>query len=104
MRRTDILDILFWFFMLVLIGYIIAKLFGLINTPDWVNLLPLISVVFLIGISYQRIMGFMDRMLIRTDYLKNNLDSVKGDTNEIKNILTEHDKRIFILEHLKSKK
>lgn len=104
MRKFDIWDILFWFFMLVLIGYIIAKLFGLINTPDWINLLPLISVVFLIGISYQRIINFMERMLVRTDYLKNNFGSVKEDTNKIKNILIEHDKRISILEHFELKK
>lgn len=91
MRRFDIWDALFWFFMLVLVGYIIAKLLGLINTSDWVNLLPLISVVFLVGISYQKIINFMDKMFVRTDYLKNNLDKV----NER---LFEYDKRISVLE------
>lgn len=104
MRKFDIWDVLFWFFMLVLVGYIIAKLFGFINTPDWISLLPLISVVFLIGISYQRIMNFIDRMFVRTDYLKNNLDNVKEGVVGIKDILTGHDKRISILEHLKLKK
>ena len=97
MRKFDILDFLFWFFMLILVGYIIAKLLGWINTPDWVNLLPLISVVFLIGISYQRIMNFMERTFARTDYLKNGLD-------RIENKLIEHDKRISVLEHIKLKK
>ncbi|MEK6844133.1 MAG: hypothetical protein AABX83_01775 [Nanoarchaeota archaeon] len=103
MRKIEVSDILFWFFMLVLIGYIIGKLLGIINTPEWVSLLPLISLVFLIGISYQRIMNFMDRMFVRTDYLKNNLNNANEGILEIRNKLVEHDKRLSILEHSKLK-
>ncbi len=98
MRRFDIWDVLFWFFMLLLVGYIIAKLLGWINTPDWINLLPLVSVVFLVGISYQRVMSFMDRMLVRTDYFKNNLVKINERLDNYDNRFIEYDKRLFALE------
>jgi Na+/glutamate symporter len=75
MRKMNIWDIIFWIAMVVLIGYIIAKLFGLINTPDWFDLIPLITIAFLIGAFYQTVMNFMNQMYIRTDYLKQKLDS-----------------------------
>jgi len=67
MAKKDIWDILFWIGMLVLIAYIIAKLFGIINTPEWLNLLPLITLAFVIGAFYQKVAGFMERILNRTD-------------------------------------
>src|SRR3989344_8984758 len=91
MAKKDIWDILFWIGMLVLIAYIIAKLFGIINTPEWLNLLPLITLAFVIGAFYQKVAGFMERILNRTDYLKNNIDMIA-------NKLNEHDKKIFALE------
>ena len=94
MKRFDIWDILFWFFMLILVGYIIAKLFGWINTPEWINLIPLISVVFLIGISYQKIMNFMEIMFVRTSYLKKGFD-------RIENSLLGYDKMIVLFEKRK---
>ena len=78
--------------MAVLIIYIIAKLTGLINTPEWVDLIPLITLVFIIGVFYQKVMGFMDIMLNRTNYLKNNLDNLSSK-------IIEQDKRISSLEN-----
>ncbi len=82
--------------MLVLVGYITGKLTGLIHSPEWVNLLPLITIVFLIGAAYQKIVGFSDSMNKRTNYLKNSLDKISDK-------LIEHDKRIYFLENLKKK-
>ena len=90
MRKISIWDILFWIAMLILIFYIIAKLFGLINTPEWVDLVPLITLVFLIGVFYQKVVSFMDIMYNRTNYLKNNL-------NQIKDKIAEHDRILFKL-------
>lgn len=75
MKKITIWDILFWIGMLVLIGYIIAKLFGIINTPEWVDLIPLITMAFLIGVFYQNVTSFMKQMYQRADYLKNKLDN-----------------------------
>ena len=74
MRKIEIWDVLFWIGMLVLIGYIIGKLFGWINSPVWVDLIPVITITFLVGISYQKILGSLDRIYSRTDYLKGKLD------------------------------
>ena len=77
MRKITIADILFWIAMLVLIAYIIGKITGLINTPEWVDLIPLITITFIIGAFYQKVASFMGIMYARTDYLKSNLDKVK---------------------------
>ena len=89
--KKDISDILFWIAMLILIGYIIAKLTGIINTPEWVNLIPMITIAFMIGIFYQKVMGFMEVIYNRTNYLKKN-------TDDIKEKIAEHDKRLIVLE------
>ena len=91
MKKVTIWDIIFWTAMAVLILYIIAKLTGLINTPEWVNLIPLISLVFIIGAFYQRVISFMTVMNHRTAYLKNNLDKVSSK-------LDNQEKRVLSLE------
>lgn len=90
-REIDIWDIIIWIGMLILITYIIAKLAGWVNTPEWFNLLPLITITFVIGAFYQKAVDFMDRMYTRTNYMKKNLDIAT-------NRLTEHDKKLFAIE------
>ena len=94
--KKDIWDILFWIAMLILIIYILAKLTGLINTPEWINLLPIITIVFMIGISYQKAISFMGTMQRRTNYLKQHL-------NNIENKLIVHDERLLLLEKIRKK-
>ncbi|MBS3088477.1 hypothetical protein J4402_01725 [Candidatus Pacearchaeota archaeon] len=84
MRKIEISDIIIWISLLVLIIYVLGKLTGVINTPEWLTLLPIISLIFFAGAFYQKVFGFMNQMYIRTDYLKNRLD--------------EHGKRISVLE------
>ena len=102
MVKKDIWDILFWIAMIILIIYIIAKLLGLINTPEWLNLLPIITLAFAIGTFYQKVGEFMERTLNRTDYLKNSLDNVMNKVvsglDNVVSKLTEHDKRLFAIE------
>ncbi|MEK6855287.1 MAG: hypothetical protein AABX73_03625 [Nanoarchaeota archaeon] len=91
MVKKDIWDILFWIAMLVLIGYIIAKLTGLINTPEWINLIPIISITFMMGAFYQKVVSFIGIMYKRTDYLKRNIDNIQDK-------MGVHEKRISALE------
>ena len=91
MRKITFWDVLFWIAMAVLVVYIVAKLTGLINTPEWVDLIPIITLVFIIGAFYQKVMGFMEMMSNRTSYLKNNLDKTLDK-------VIGHDKRISYLE------
>ena len=77
MVRKDLWDVLFWIAMLFLIGYIVAKLIGWINTPELVDLIPMITIVFIMGVFYQKVISFMDVMYKRTDYLKDGLDNLK---------------------------
>lgn len=81
--KKSVLDILFWLGMAVLITWIIAKLFGIINTPEWINLIPLITLAFLIGIFYQDVKSFMGQMYIRTDWFKNKLNNHEERLNDL---------------------
>ncbi|MBS3098716.1 hypothetical protein J4462_00730 [Candidatus Pacearchaeota archaeon] len=90
MKKIEIWDVIIWVSLLVLIGYVIAKLTGLINTPEWINLIPIITLIFFAGAFYQKVLGFMEIMNHRTSYLKNNLDKAI-------NKLEEHDEILFTL-------
>lgn len=81
--------------MIILILYIIGKITGIINTPEWVDLIPIITLVFMVGVFYQKVAGFMETMYNRTLYLKNNVDKISDK-------ITEHDKRLSYLENKKS--
>ncbi len=96
--KFGIWDIIIWISLLILIIYIIAKLIGIINTPDWINLIPVITLVFFAGAFYQKVIGFMERMFMRTDYLKEKLDKVNNEINNISSVLKTHNKRLFSLE------
>jgi len=85
MRKIEIWDILFWIGMTVLVGFIVAKLLGLINTPEWINLIPLVTITFLIGVFYQKVYNFMERTERRMDYLKNKLDNHDGRLASLEN-------------------
>ena len=76
MRKIEISDIIIWLSIIILIACVIGKLIGIINTPDWVSLLPIISIIFFAGASYQKVTSFMEKMYYRTDYLKNKLGAV----------------------------
>ncbi|MEK6878756.1 MAG: hypothetical protein AABY22_04075 [Nanoarchaeota archaeon] len=90
-REITIWDIIFWLGMVILIIYIILKLLNVINTPDWVNLLPLITLAFVICAFYQRMMFSLDRIFNNLDYFKKSI--AKLTQNDL-----EFDKRIFSIE------
>ena len=97
MVKKDIYDIIIWVGLAILVLYIIGKLTGIINSPEWINLMPIITVAFIVGAFYQKAIIFMDQMYKRTDYLKNNID-------KINNNITGHENRLILLESKKISK
>ena len=98
MVKKDIYDIIIWIGMAILFFYIIGKLTGFINSPEWINLMPIITVAFIVGAFYQKAIIFMGQMYKRTDYLKSKLDFFETKLNNIENKSFEHDDRITRLE------
>src|SRR3989344_8195752 len=109
MTKIEISDIIIWISLLILIIYVIAKLLGLINTPEWHNLLPIITLIFFAGAFYQKVLSFMWIMNNRTNYLKKSTDNIKEQINEnfnkldnglnkIKNQILDHNNRLHDLE------
>jgi len=101
MRKIEISDIIIWISLIILIAYVIGKLTGLINTPEWLSLLPLISLIFFAGAFYQKVLGFMGQMYQRTDYLKKKLNEHDKRFDNISHQLSNHDSRLSILEKRK---
>lgn len=99
--KFDIWDVIIWISLIVLVLYIIGKIMGFINTPEWISLMPIITLVFFAGAFYQKVLSFMNQIYVRTDYLKNNVDKINTNIIEIKKDLSQHDKRIFSLERRK---
>lgn len=97
-QKIDIWDIIIWLSLIILIIYIIAKIAGLINTPEWINLIPIITLVFFAGAFYQKLLIFMEKMLVRTDYLKKNVDNLNSQVKTINTRLLEHDKKLKNIE------
>jgi len=92
--RFDIWDIIIWISLLVLTAYILAKLIGLINTPEWINLTPIITLIFFAGAFYQKVLVFMERMYVRTDYLKKNAEDINGQITIIRSQLVKHEGKL----------
>ena len=91
MRKISFLDILFWILLLIALGYVIGKLTGLISSPEWLELLPIISIIFAAGIAYRRLIFFIQTMDRRTNYLKIHLGKIEEKQ-------AESDKKLFSLE------
>lgn len=81
--KTDIYDVLFWTMLALTLGWVLLKIFGVISTPDWVNYFPIFTLMFAAGAAYQKIMGFVNTMYRRNDWLKN---KVENNENRIINL------------------
>ena len=92
--KFDIWDVIIWLSLIILSLYVIAKLTGLINTPDWVNLLPIITIIFFAGAFYQKVLAFMEKMDVRTNYLKNGLDKTNVNIKAISIQIKKHDSQL----------
>jgi uncharacterized membrane protein YhdT len=103
MRKIEISDIIIWISIIVLIAYLIGKLTGLINTPEWVTLIPVITLIFFVGAFYQKLVSFMEAMYLKTDYLKKNQDAFATKIGQISNTLSEHEHKFSTLEKTKKK-
>ncbi len=105
MKKLNILDILFWLFLLIALGYVVGKLTGLISTPEWVEYIPIISIIFAAGIAYQRLIFFTQTTSRKTDYLKSHLDKLINKQLETdKNYHALKEKQNLILDLLKKRK
>ena len=96
--KKDIWDFLFWLMLAIALGFVILKIAGIIKTPDWVNYIPIMTIIFAAGIAYQKLFSFMNTMNSRTLYLKNRFELIENKFNGFEEKLTGNEKRIFTLE------
>ena len=94
MRKIEIWDIIIWISLLILVAYIIGKLFGIINTPEWINLIPIITLAFFAEAFYQKVFGFINKMYRRTDYLKKGIENTKKQVTNINFTLSDHNNKL----------
>ena len=89
--KTDIRDVLFWLLLTFTLLFIILRITGVINSPEWIDLVPLATIVFAAGIAYQKLIGSIDRVYLRTGYLKSKIDLIENKVNS-------NDARISVLD------
>ena len=105
MRKIGLWDILFWILLLIAAAYVIGKLTGLIGSPMWLELLPIMSIIFAAGIVYGKLVSFMQTSDRRTGYLKNHLDKIEErQINTDKKLYSLETKQELILNLLKKRK
>lgn len=61
-KKLSTWDWIFWIALLVLLGWALAKSFGLINSPIWVETIPIYTVIFMAGALWQKINMLTDDM------------------------------------------
>lgn len=62
MRKSSLADIIFWLSIGTLFLWALAKSLGLINTPVWIELLPLFSLSFAAGAFWSKFEYTLKRM------------------------------------------
>ena len=91
MRRWTAYDYIFWTCDALLLLWILAKLFGFIQTPLIVEMFPLFTLCFMAGIFYKQVMG-MNLNIRRV------VDDIRDLDNETKASFHVLDKRVTALE------
>ena len=84
MRRWDVYDWIFWICEGLLGLWILAKLLGFIQTPLLIELLPFLTLGFMAGNFYRKI-------ITKLEHVEHELASLRQD-------ISHHDQRIHALE------
>lgn len=78
MNKIKIYDIVFWVSMLVIAIWIILKMFGVINSPVWIEMIPYLGIIFAAGSFYQSV-----------NSMKSDVSDLKSRTNSIEREMIE---------------
>lgn len=96
--KTDIRDIIFWMLLGFTLIFIILRIIGVINSPDWIDLVPLATIVFAAGVAYGKVITSINMIYKRTGYLKKSFDNLSGKFDIFEGKLENNEKRIVVLE------
>ena len=96
--KIDIFDNLFWLMMVLTLGFLTLKILGIINTYGWVDYFPIFTLMFAVGIIYQKLINFISRIYNRTDYLKKKIDKFDSKIDKLESSYVGNQNRIIALE------
>ena len=96
--KIDILDVLFWLMLVLTLGFLTLKILGVINTNEWINYFPIFTLMFAVGIAYQKLISFIDRIYNRTDYLKKKIDKFHSKIDKLESSHVGNQNRMIALE------
>jgi hypothetical protein len=80
MNKIKIYDIIFWASMLVIAIWIVLKMFGVINSPVWIEMIPYLSIIFAAGSFYQSV----NSMKLDILDLKSRTNGIEREMIEVK--------------------
>lgn len=98
LKNIDPWYIGFWISIIITIVWAILKIAGVINTPFWLEMLPVFSGLA----SVVTIVQHANKYLIKIEVMDHRLIRGEGDVKEIKGVLKIHDKQLVKIEkHLR---
>ncbi len=85
--RNKIYDIIFWTSLALIALWYFLKVFGIINTPLWVEMFPVIVAVFSAGAFFQRMFGDIQTLKHNVGSLDKRVDHLENDVHYVKSRL-----------------
>ncbi len=85
MNKIKIYDIIFWTSLLVIAIWIVLKMFGVINSPVWIEMVPYLGLIFAAGSFYQSVRS----MKLDISDFKLRMSGVELKTHNIEKELVE---------------
>ena len=100
-RKMDIWKIIFWFGVISLFLWLLAKTLGFINTPLIIELIPLFSSLAILFGGIKQIAKFIHRVengLSNIIFLKEKIENIENKIEIIKFDVHSLNKKIVVLE------
>ena len=84
--RTTLWVIIFWIGMLIILVWFFLKAIGIINTPIYVEYLPILGIVFGMGAFFQTFVDFK----LRLSKLEKRVDNIVNGLKKLEYKFDEH--------------
>lgn len=97
-KSTKVYDWIFWISIGVIVVWMILKAAGIIQSPQWQELLPFAGAVAAIAAYFQKSGAFFQRVDHIADDLHTFKSETKAELREISGRLKQHDEKFIRIE------
>ncbi len=82
--RNKVYEGIFWTSLALLFVWYLLKSFGVIKTPLWIELFPVVIAIFSAGTFFERIIGDIRTLKLDVGVLKTDVGVLKTDVGSLK--------------------